>query len=136
MSSSLDWWCSFVEPDNFQRTMDLHSANKLLLELDLLAPWLIITRSQTSFEHFLYAFEDICNRFWRFLSTNGNAIGCNSISNYTVVSLPTEMLLAGKLDATRYFKVLNSRIIPKVDVTKEKNEMYPQMQMNDYAILS
>ena len=41
-----------------------------------------------------------------------------------------------KLDATSYFKVLNSRIIPKIDVTKEKNEMYPQMQMNDYAILS
>ena len=41
----------------------------------------------------------------------------------------------GKLDATSYFKVLNSRIIPKIDViiTKEKNEMYPQMQMNDYA---
>ena len=34
------------------------------------------------------------------------------------------------------WKVLNSRIIPKIDVTKEKNEMYPQMQMNDYAILS
>ena len=42
----------------------------------------------------------------------------------------------GKLDATRYFKVLNSRIIPKVDVTEEMTEMYPQMQMNDYAILS
>ena len=44
----------------------------------------------------------------------------------------------GKLDATiaRYFKVLNSRIIPKIDVTKEKNKMYPQMQMNDCAILS
>ena len=92
MSSSLDWWCSFVEPDNFQQTTDLHSGNKLLLGLDLLAPWLIITRSQTSFEHFLYAFKDICNRFWRFLPINGNTIGCNSISNNALVFLPTEML--------------------------------------------
>ena len=35
----------------------------------------------------------------------------------------------GKHDATRYFKVLNSRIIPKINVSKEVNEMYPQMQM-------
>ena len=95
-SKVYDWWSSLVEPDNFQQTTDLHSGNKLLLGLDLLVPWLIVNRSQTPFEHFLYAFEDICNRFWRFLSTNGNAIGCNSISNYTVVSLPTEMLFAGK----------------------------------------
>ena len=92
MSSSLDWWCSFVEPDNFQQTTDLHSGNKLLLGLDLLAPWVIVNRSQIPSEHFLYAFEDICNRFWRFRPINGNTIGCNSISKNALVSLPTEML--------------------------------------------
>ena len=71
MSSSLDWWCSFVEPDNFQQTTDLHSGNQLLLGLDLLAPWLIVNRSQIPSEHFLYAFKDICN---------------------SLVSLPPEML--------------------------------------------
>ena len=53
MSSSLDWWCLFVEPDNFQQKTDLHSGNKLLLGLGLLAPWLIVNRSQMPSEHFI-----------------------------------------------------------------------------------
>ena len=100
MSCSLDWWCSFVEPDNFQQTTGLHSGNKLLLGLDLLAPWVIVNRSQIPSEHFLYAFEDICKRCWPFLPISGNTIGWNSISNNALVFFPTDHeMLAPSSDA-------------------------------------